>query len=402
MATTKIKFRPSSVAGKEGTLFFQVIHKREVRQVSTTYKVFPHEWDAVRQEIVMPPCKLRKKYLLALQDTLMKSAIRLRIIILSLTQQQSAYTAEDIVQRFLNHEKTSEFEAFAENIIQTKRKEGHTALADKYQSSLNSFKRFLNDCHPTFIQIDDQLIRSYECFLKQSGVCNNTISFYMRNLRAIYNKAVQQGAVEQRHPFAHVYTGIAKTIKRAINTNDIQRLKKMKLTPYSTEDQARDVFLFSLYTCGMSMIDIAHLKKTNINDGYIIYNRRKTGQRIIIRWEACMQELADKYATNDSPYLLPILTDPTQNEERQYRNKYHVINKCLKKLGQKLSIPTKLTTYVARHSWASIAKNQEVPIAAISEAMGHTSEQTTRIYLKSLSNTIVDNANMKVLSAING
>lgn len=135
MATTKIKFRPSSVAGKEGTLFFQVIHKREVRQVSTTYKVFPHEWDAVRQEIVMPPCKLRKKYLLALQDALMKNAIRLRIIILSLTQQQSAYTAEDIVQRFLNRENTSEFEAFAENIIQTKRKEGHTALADKYQSN---------------------------------------------------------------------------------------------------------------------------------------------------------------------------------------------------------------------------------------------------------------------------
>ena len=119
MATTKIKFRPSSVADKEGTLFFQVIHKREVRQVSTTYKVFPHEWDAVRQEIVMPPCKLRKKYLLALQDALMKNAIRLRIIILSLTQQQSAYTAEDIVQRFLNRENTSEFEAFAGNIIQT-------------------------------------------------------------------------------------------------------------------------------------------------------------------------------------------------------------------------------------------------------------------------------------------
>ena len=402
MATTKIKFRPSSVAGKEGTLFFQVIHKREVRQVLTTYKVFPHEWDAVRQEIVMPPCKLRKKYLLALQDALMKNANRLRIIILSLTQQQSAYTTEDIVQRFLDRENTSEFEAFAENIIQTKRKEGHTALADKYQSSLNSFKRFLNDCHPTFIQIDDQLIRSYECFLKQSGVCNNTISFYMRNLRAIYNKAVQQGAVEQRHPFAHVYTGIAKTIKRAINTNDIQRLKKMKLTPYSTEDQARDFFLFSLYTCGMSLIDIAHLKKTNINDGYIIYNRRKTGQRIIIRWEACMQELADKYATKDSPYLFPIITDPNQDKERQYLNKYHIINKHLKKIGKELSIPTKLTTCVARHSWASIARNQEVPIAAISEAMGHTCERTTRIYLKSLSNKIVDQANMQVLKAISG
>ena len=176
----------------------------------------------------------------------------------------------------------------------------------------------------------------------------------------------------------------------------------MKLTPYSTEDQARDFFLFSLYTCGMSLIDIAHLKKTNINDGYIIYNRRKTGQRIIIRWEACMQELADKYATKDSPYLFPIITDPNQDKERQYLNKYHIINKHLKKIGKELSIPTKLTTYVARHSWASIARNQEVPIAAISEAMGHTSERTTRIYLKSLSNTIVDNANMKVLSAISG
>ena len=113
-----------------------------------------------------------------------------------------------------------------------------------------------------------------------------------------------------------------------------------------------------------------------------------------------MQKLVDKYKNDDSPYLLPLITRPGEDEERQYQNMIHLINHHLKNLGEELGLSIDLTTYVARHSWASIAKSQDVPVSAISEAMGHTTERTTRIYLKSFDNTLVDCANQKVLSAI--
>ena len=150
----------------------------------------------------------------------------------------------------------------------------------------------------------------------------------------------------------------------------------------------------------MSPTDIAHLLKSDLQGDHLSYRRQKTGQRITIRWEPCMQKLVDKYNNDDSPYLIPLITRPGEDEERQYQNRIHLINHHLKKLGEELGLSSRLTSYVARHSWASIAKSQDVPVAAISEAMGHTTERTTRIYLKSFDNTLVDCANQKVLSAI--
>ncbi|MGM9687739.1 MAG: tyrosine-type recombinase/integrase [Alloprevotella sp.] len=402
MATTKFKFRASSVLGKEGTLFIQVIHKRVIRQVSTSYKLFPEEWDAQRQLVVQPADERAKRrpYLRALQEALQRDASRLQLIILALNHSRMSYQAEDVIRRFLLKEHTEEFVAFAETCAARKRAEGNLSLADKYQTSINSFKRFLNNRCLVFNDIDASLMHSYEVFLRKRGLCPNTSSFYMRNLRAIYNLAVEQGLAAQRNPFSRVYTGIAPTRKRAVSAKDVQKLKALELPPNSPEAQSRDIFLFSLYTCGMSLIDIAYLKKSDIQDGYITYFRQKTGQRILIRWEPCMQQLADKYTTEQSPYLFPFITRPGQNERLQYRNKAHQINQHLKRLGERLHFTSKLTSYVARHSWASIARSLEVPVSAISEAMGHTSERTTRIYLKSFKNTVVDRANKKVLSTI--
>lgn len=402
MATTKFKFRASSVSGKEGTLFLQVIHQRVVRQVSTKYKLYPKEWDAVRQAVVIPKDTFpgRIRYLHAAQETLRSDKSRLQLIILSLDHSRKDYRAEDVIKQFLKKEQSNEFTVFAETLIGQKREEGHLSLATKYQTSLNSLNRFLKGNLLTLDGMDASLLLSYEVNLKKLGLRPNTTSFYMRNLRAIYNQAVERGLTPQNHPFSRVYTGIAKTVKRAVNIEEVQKIKAHELPPDSAEDFSRDIFLFSLYTCGMSLTDIAHLKKSDLHDGYINYCRQKTGQPIYIRWEECMQQLVDKYKNDDSPYLIPIITCPGEEEERQYQNKIHLINQHLKKLGEELELSTKLTSYVARHSWASIAKSQDVPVSAISEAMGHTTERTTRIYLKSFENSLVDNANQKVLSAI--
>ena len=402
MATTRFKFRASSVSGKQGTLFIQVIHKRVARQVSTSYKLYPNEWDAAAEAVVIPgdtPAD-RCQYLHTLQKTLQRDMSRLQLIILALDHSRKEYHAKDVVKRFLKKEQSNEFAVFAETLIDKKREEGHLSLATKYQSSLNSLNRFLDGRLLTFDDMDSSLMLSYENYLKDLGRYPNTTSFYMRNLRAIYNQAVEQGLTPQNHPFSRVYTGIAKTVKRAVNIEEVQKIKAKELPPDSTDDFSRNIFLFSLYTCGMSLTDIAHLKKSDLQGDYLSYCRQKTGQRITIRWEECMQQLVDKYKNDESPYLFPIITRQGEDEAKQYQNQIHLINDHLKKLGEELGLSSKLTSYVARHTWACIAKSQDVPVSAISEAMGHTTERTTRIYLKSFDNSLVDCANQKVLRVI--
>ena len=402
MATTRFKFRASSVSGKQGTLFIQVIHQRVVRQVSTKYKLYPKEWDAAKQSVVFPKdtFPIRSQYLQDVQEALQRDAARLQLIILSLDHSRKTYQARDVVERFLKKEPSDDFQQFAERIIDQKKEEGHLSIAAKYRSSLNSLNRYLEGRQLAFDDITSSQMLNYETYLKKQGLCSNTTSFYMRNLRAIYNQAVKQGLTPQNHPFSTVYTGIAKTVKRAVNAKEFQQIKSVTLPPNSFAALSRDIVLFSFYTCGMSLIDIVHLKKTDLQGDFLSYCRQKTGQRITIRWEPCMQRLVDKYKNEGSPYLIPIITCPGEDEARQYQNQIHLINYHLKKLGEELGLSSKLTSYVARHSWASIAKSQDVPVAAISEAMGHTTERTTRIYLKSFENTLVDCANQKVLSAI--
>ena len=163
-------------------------------------------------------------------------------------------------------------------------------------------------------------------------------------------------------------------------------------------DFARDMFLFSFYTRGMSFIDMAYLKKKDLSNGILSYRRRKTGQQLFIRWEKYMQMIVDKYENPLSEYLLPIIKPKNGNERTQYQNAMYLINRKLKEIGKIVGVQIPLTMYVARHSWASVAKNKNVPISVISEGMGHDSEMTTQIYLASLDNTIVDKANSMILS----
>ena len=180
----------------------------------------------------------------------------------------------------------------------------------------------------------------------------------------------------------------------------IRQIRDLDLTLFPTMDFARDIFMFSFYTRGMSFIDMAYLKKKDLQGGTLSYRRQKTGQQLFVKWEKPMQEIVDKYNTNGTPYLLPIIRDMNADIRRQYKNAAHLVNDKLKKLGEKLGLTVPLTSYVARHGWASIARSRNIPLAIISEAMGHDSEKTTRIYLASLYTTSVDKANSRILKAL--
>jgi len=239
----------------------------------------------------------------------------------------------------------------------------------------------------------------YEASLKSYGVAMNTVSFYNRILRAVYNRAVEKEMTVQRYPFKHVYTGIDKTVKRAVPLKIIKRIKDLDLSFKSSLDFARDMFLFSFYTRGMSFIDMAYLKKKDLQNGILSYRRRKTGQQLFIKWEKSMQEIIDKYPANENGYLLPIIkTD--RNERLQYRNALRLVNNKLKEISVSIGLQAKLTMYVSRHSWASIAKSQNIPLSVISAGMGHDSENTTQIYLASLDNSTIDKANDLILKKL--
>ena len=291
--------------------------------------------------------------------------------------------------------------SFMQVNIASLRQSGKLRTSETYRATLNSFMKFMDGKDVLLSNMDAELMMGYETYLKAQGASMNTVSFYMRILRATYNRAVDKGVIRQRFPFKHVYTGVEKTVKRAISFKVIRQLKEMDLSHSQSMEFARDMFMFSFYTRGMSFVDMAFLKKTDLNNGMLTYRRKKTGQLLSIRWEKCMQEIVDKYDTSQSNYLLPIIKPFSNIDERkQYIYAAHNINRCLKIIGKELGLSVSLTLYVARHAWASIAKSRNVPLSVISEGMGHDSEATTRIYLASLDTMAIDKANSMILKSL--
>lgn len=402
MATIRTKFRSSSAEGREGALYYQVIHNRVVRQISTGYKLFASEWDQ-RSEAVIPcqhPAGMeRDNYLLSVGERIRRDKIRLEKAIRTLSQ-SGPFTADDIVIRFHDSGQEPSFNDYIRQQIVRLKRLGKIRTSETYTAALKSFSSFMKGRDILFGELNSDLLMEYEAYLKNRGNSPNTISFYMRILKAVYNRAVENGLTGQRNLFKSVYTGVEKTLKRAIHLNDIRRIKRLDLSLKPHLDFARDMFLFCFYTRGMSFVDMAYLKKGDIANGILTYRRKKTGQQLFIRWEKCMQEIIDKYPVNETEFLLPVITERDKEYRKQYTNALHRVNTLLKKIGEILDLPIPLTMYVARHSWASIAKNHNVPVSVISEGMGHDSENTTQIYLASLDTAVVDKANKKILDLL--
>ena len=383
MTSVRVKFRPSTIGGKEGTLYYQVIHNRVVRQIYTDYKLFASEWDNHSEAVILHRVlngQERNNYLLSINSRIRWDKDRLNKIIHTLSQ-SGIFVTDDIVLRFQDNRQEQSFNDYLRLQIAGLKRLGKIRTSETYTAALRSFSGFMNDKEVLFDQLNADLIAEYEAYLKGRGNSPNTISFYMRILKAVYNRAVEEGLTEQRHPFKSVYTGVEKTLKRAISLNDLKHIKGLDLSLKPNLDFARDMFLFCFYTRGMSFIDMAYLRKKDLQNGILSYRRRKTGQQLFIKWERCMQEIVDKYPVNETEYLLPIITKRGEDYRKQYTNELHKVNHLLKKIGKQLDLSIPLTMYVARHSWASIAKSRNVPISVISEGMGHDSENLSLIHI---------------------
>ena len=403
MTTVKVKFRSSTVTGRPGTIIYLVTHRRIVRQITTDYKLYPHEWDESKSTVIAINNENisieRKEVITFVAMRLRQDMDMLNMVIQNLNGKKIAYTSDNVVTGFHELMRNHSFKLFMESTIFRLKRLGKERTSETYTSALVSFMRFRKGRDLLFEELTSDLMMEYEAWLKSNGVRMNTVSFYNRILRAVYNRAVEQELTSQRYPFKYVYTGIDKTVKRAIPLKDIKRIKELDLSLKPTLDFARDLFMFSFYTRGMSFVDMAYLKKTDLRDGILTYVRRKTKQALLVKWEKCMQKILDKHPTEDSEYLLPIIRD-RNNERRQYRNMLRLVNNNLKKISILAGLHTNLTMYVSRHSWASAAKDQNIPLSVISEGMGHDSENTTLIYLASLDTSRVDMANELILGKL--
>lgn len=402
MVEFKIDFKVSCPKSQEGMVYYQVSYKRTMKQICTGYKLYLHEWDKRSSEIVFSSfSEERNAYLQVLQTKISNDKRILKRIIAVWEKRGASYTAKEVVQAFMRYQEGSLLlSSFMEKVMEQLRRAGKVRTSETYRSTLNSFMRFRKDEEVLLEEIDSDLMMDYETWLKSNGISMNTVSFYMRILRATYNRAVENNLIAQQYPFKHVYTGIAKTVKRAIPFRLIKRLKSMDLSSNKMYSFARDMFLFSFYTRGMAFVDMAFLRKKDLNKGTLSYRRKKTGQLLFIKWEPCMQEIVDRYFDAESPYLLPLIKKVGVKERNQYINGMHQINKYLGKIGEDMNIPIPLTLYVARHTWASVAKSKNIPLSVICEGMGHDSETTTRIYLTSLDTTPVDRANHLILNSL--
>ena len=286
--------------------------------------------------------------------------------------------------------------------IQNLKKEGRIRYAGMFEVSYTSFIKFNRHLDIPFSDIDIAWLKRYELWMKEQNLSVSTISTRIRHLRAIFNLDIVEHSIKNDcYPFrAYKVSRLNRqTAKRAISKKDIQKVIRYQ-GHTAMERLAIDVFTFSFVNAGINFIYIGKLKHSNIRDYKLFYNREKTKKLISVPQQAKAIEIITKYKDEKSPYVFPILS-PFHKTEVQIANRLHKvlakINKYLKKIGEKLRLPLPLTTYVARHSYATVLKRAGVSTAIISESLGHSSEKITQVYLDSFDNEQINNAMKNLL-----
>lgn len=371
----------------------RVTKDRKRKYVSLGISVNPENWDFSKNQ-PKAECPNREYIELLIADKLKEYSAK--IVELKATNQEFTSTTlvEKVCVNRVNRKTVGDlFKAHINSLASSGRKSYALSIKQLY----NSLIEFNGHLDIPFAEMDIVWLRRYEAFLRRKGLAENTIGIRFRTLRSIYNVAIEEDAVSaELYPFKKLKVSKLhqETAKRALSKEDIERVLSYK----STNRYMRfpiDIFAFTYYCGRINFVDIAHLTKANIVDSRLIYKRQKTKKLIKIPLQPQAVALIEKYSSNDSQYLFPILSDFHKTDIQQANRIHKVISKVnerLKQIGNALNLPITLTTYVARHSQATVMKRAGVSTAVIREIMGHSSERVTQIYLDSFDNEQVDNA----------
>ncbi len=371
----------------------RVTKDRKRKYVSLGISVNPEHWDFSKNQ-PKAECPNREYIEMLIADKIKEYSAK--IIELKATNQE--FTSTTLVEKVcVNRVNRQTVGDFITNHISHLITAGRKSYALSIRQLYNSMVEFNRHLDIPFSDIDLTWLRRYELFLREKRLAENTIGIRFRTLRSIYNLAVEENvASPDSYPFKKFKVSKLhqETAKRALSKKDIERVLSYK----STNRYMRfpiDIFAFTYYCGGINFVDIAHLTRANIVDGRLIYKRQKTKKLIKIPLQPQAVALIEKYHNDESPYLFPILSEFHKTEVQQANRIHKVITKVndrLKQIGESLNLPITLTTYVARHSQATVMKRAGVSTAVIREIMGHSSERVTQIYLDSFDNEQVDNA----------
>ena len=392
ITSVKIKFSPSINDFGKGRIYFQIIRNRVVRQFNPEIKISNNEWIGGDTPPYTSDNDVNKDINLYLSQ--------ISKCIDSLENANHKYTVDDVINSLSDNKYN-----LVDYIIKLSDRlhiSGKFSSSEKYFNLSKRIVEFIGSARIYLRDIDCDFVESFEAFLLSKGMKRNTSSFYLRMLRAVWNKAIDAGLIAPTlvNPFKHVYTGVDSTKKRAISINDINNINRINLKAHPKLDFARDIFMFSFYTRGMNFIDIANLRKGDIQNGVITYKRIKTGKLLHVKVEKNIKRIIEKYSGNDSDYVFPIIKS-IGNKYKEINNCLSRVNEALKDVGKYANVESNLTMYVARHSWATIAQNEAgVPLSVISKGLGHSNEQVTNVYLSSFGSNVIDTANRNVMKLI--
>ena len=419
-ATVKLILDPRRVKS-DGTypIVLRITHRTKTRYIFTEYSVTKEDWDKKGQQVI--PTSSCFKNVTRVNNLLQNKLLTAGDIITKLNASGNidSMTVSDVRNQIETNTDTCSIQSFTEKIIADFEAAGKLGNASVYKQAIAFLNRFTNRKEILFDEITFELLKSIELkFLsetrfkkvkkgKSSNLNSNPpkntlngLSPYLRTIRAIYNRAINEGKANlQNYPFKAYSIKETKTRKRAIRKPDMDKIKDAQFDPGSILWHTRNIFLFSFYNRGMNFADIAKLRISDIEQDRIHYNRSKTGKPLSIKLSDSTREILSSYIVDKSgnDFVFPILKrDTPELQMMDLYNERRMFNKYLSRIGKTLEIEGKLTSYVARHSWATIAKDMNVPIAVISEGLGHEDIKTTQIYLDSFDDDVLDQANQLI------
>ena len=382
-------------------LIMRIGHNRTTIPISIGINLHQKDWDEKKR--IIKTSYSGADSVTRLNNMLQKKKAEALDMMLKLLEkgELEKLTVADLKARITGVHSTESFIGYAERLVHELYQANRVGTANSYKGVLNILKAYHKGKDIRFSDINYSFLTKFETAHYRKGNGANSLAVYMRTIRAIWNKALKEGITERsQYPFYDYKIKTAPTEKRALELDLLQRIVALQIPQEHICFHARNYFLASYMLYGMNFTDMAYLKKDDIKDGRIVYRRKKTSKIYDIKITPALKHILDFYlkANTDSDYVFPILKRDTallQNKDIMWARKRY--NKKLKLLAELCNINKTLTSYVSRHSFATQAMLQQIPLNAISSMLGHSSIKTTETYLKSLPSNILDEYNEKVL-----
>ncbi|RHV89219.1 site-specific integrase [Culturomica massiliensis] len=406
MATTKVLLnqqRPNTKG--ELPVVIRVTQHRKSRMISINRHINPIAWDSEKGCIRIPNGLTRSEKLFyqKLITYVDEQHLIIKDIILEYDKKNKPYTADEIRVQYQKHTgkllSTNTYFTYFEKHLQDLEEQGRFSTRQCKKGALTIFKEFRKNRDLYFEELNPVIIDEFIKFCQKKDISINSIITLISSLRSVYNKAVFDEIVEiDTAPFRKVKLKPTETIKRAISKDYVKMIHDYSPKEHANTEAAQDIFMFCYFTRGTSIKDVLYMKVNQIVENRMYYHRLKTNTLYNIKLVNEALQIIKKYSDlkNPNAYVFPFVKGEGREAYKSYHLAYERINRGLKKIARDLCIPVNLTSYVSRHSWATIAKKSNVPISVISEGLGHSSERTTRIYLEAFEDTVLDKANDKV------